>query len=288
MAENRHAEPPKRPAEVFISYSHEDANWHKRLQEHLEPLKRQGVVFWDDSHVAVGSAWEREIAKKLEESQVVLLLISPSFVSSEFHRAECLRALDRHNAGDAFVIPLITTPIDWKSLPIRDLKMIPEGGKPISLWRDPDDALEQVPQAIKRALAQLPERRRQRALVIMPFRKETAQTQETIRATLDETGLEVLRWDQAALTITDGSIIDDAIQSSDLIVADLTEGNPNVMYELGYAHALRKPTILIRSEMDAARIPSDLAGYIYLVYNPSNPHALRDALKRAITQHVGT
>jgi hypothetical protein len=285
MSENLGAEIPKRAAEVFISYSHHDEKLRKRLQHHLDPLKRQGVVFWDDSHINVGSDRKQEIERRLEESQVVLLLISESFLSSEFHRAECLRALDRHNAGDAFVIPLITTPVDWKALPIHGLRAIPEGGKAVSLWRDPEDALEQVPGAITRALAQLPDRRRQRAVVIMPWGAARDQIQDTVRETLKETGFEVMTREEAALTSISTHIAD-AIQSSDLIIADLTEGNPNVMYELGYAHALRKPTILLRNEKDAVPIPADLAGYIYLVYSPSNPAALRTALNRAIAHYV--
>jgi predicted nucleotide-binding protein len=285
MAENQSADIPKRTAEVFISYSHQDENWRRRLQQHLDPLKRQGVVFWDDSEIHAGSYWTREIERRLEESQVVLLLISPSFVSSEFHRAECRRALDRHNAGDAFVIPLITSPVDWKVLPIHGLKAIPEGGKAVSLWRDPEDALEQVPGAIKRALARLPDRRRQRAVLIMPFGAARDEIRETVREALKETGFEVMTWEEAASTSISSNFAD-AIESSDLIIADLTEGSPNVMYELGYAHALRKPTILLRNEKDTAGIPADLAGYIYLVYSPSNLGALRAALSRAIAPHV--
>jgi len=44
---------------VFISYSHADEGWLKRLRVHLNPLERQGVVDrWDERRIVAGDKWE--------------------------------------------------------------------------------------------------------------------------------------------------------------------------------------------------------------------------------------
>lgn len=65
------------------------------------------------------------------------------------------------------------------------------------------------------------------------------------------------------------------IERADFIIADVTESNPNVMFEVGFAQALRRPVLLIVKE-GAPPISSVLAGEIYLVYDLDRPNELRD------------
>lgn len=58
-----------------------------------------------------------------------------------------------------------------------------------------------------------------------------------------------------------------AIQKADLIIADITGSNPNVMYEVGFAHALRKPVLLI-VRSGSEHVPLDLRGQLFFVYEP--------------------
>jgi len=69
----------------------------------------------------------------------------------------------------------------------------------------------------------------------------------------------------------------DQIRVADVVVAIMTERNPNVFYEVGYAHAVHKTVILATS--DAADIPFDLKHYPHIVYAQSL-RALRDELER--------
>ena len=55
------------------------------------------------------------------------------------------------------------------------------------------------------------------------------------------------------------------ISKADLIIADMTGRNPNVFYEVGYAHALNKPTILLTQNADD--IPFDLKHFPHIIYN---------------------
>jgi nucleoside 2-deoxyribosyltransferase len=72
----------------------------------------------------------------------------------------------------------------------------------------------------------------------------------------------------------------DAIREADLIVADVSRKNPNVLYELGYAHALRKPTLLLLSTDETGEMPFDLAGYQMVIYDPQNLRSLQQQIMR--------
>lgn len=83
-----------------------------------------------------------------------------------------------------------------------------------------------------------------------------------------------------------GSIMDrvyNQISKADVIVADLSERNPNVFYEVGYAHAIGKTTILLtKSEAD---IPFDLRQYPHVVYG-SSLSLLKSELQRRVAWHL--
>jgi hypothetical protein len=70
---------------VFVSYSHADAKWLKRLQVFLAPLKRQGMVDeWDDTRIQAGQTWREEIAAAIRAAKAAVLLLSADFCASDF------------------------------------------------------------------------------------------------------------------------------------------------------------------------------------------------------------
>ena len=72
----------------------------------------------------------------------------------------------------------------------------------------------------------------------------------------------------------------DAIASADLVIADISNASPNVFYELGYAHALRKNTLMLVNKNASPKIPSDLEGSFYLTYDPENPEQVASYITR--------
>ena len=81
--------------------------------------------------------------------------------------------------------------------------------------------------------------------------------------------------------------INEQIQDADVIVAEITGSNPNVLYEVGIAHTLKKLTILLVQNVDD--IPFDLSMHNHLVYNPRNIKGLRERLAellKAVTKKI--
>lgn len=76
------------------------------------------------------------------------------------------------------------------------------------------------------------------------------------------------------------------LRSSDFLIADVTRMNPNVFFELGIAHSLGKPFILLVSTAsDSDKMPSDLAGYQYIYYEPDNLVPLSERVAR-FARHI--
>lgn len=119
-----------------------------------------------------------------------------------------------------------------------------------------------------------------RSLVIAPLHAEGQGVLDAVGRGLDELGIHVFRLDDITAGASWANAVTDAIRHSDFIVADVSGEEANVLYELGFAHALRKPAILIVSS-DHKLLPSDLAGFQYIVYDPNNLGRLVEEVKKS-------
>jgi hypothetical protein len=141
------------PPTVFFSYSHPDETLRDQLEVHLAGLKRQGLIAaWHDRKITAGSEFGNAISENLEEAAVILLLVSPDFINSDYcYEREMKRAMKRHEKKEARIIPVILRPCDWHDLPFGKLLGVPKDGKPITTWPNRDEAFLDVVRAIKAA-----------------------------------------------------------------------------------------------------------------------------------------
>jgi hypothetical protein len=145
-------------AVLFFSYSHKDEILRNELETHLAPLKREGIIEpWHDRRLVAGDELDDGIDAWLERADVILLLVSPDFLDSDYcYGKEMTRALERHQEGTARVIPVILRPCDWHTSPFGKLLAAPKDGKPITSWRDQDEAFLDVVKAIRAAVGARP------------------------------------------------------------------------------------------------------------------------------------
>jgi len=144
-----------RSAEVFFSYSHKDWRLRERVEVHLAALKRDGIITgWHDRRIEAGSDWKAEIDSHLNSAHVILFLVSADFINSDYcYSKEMMRALERHKSGEATTIPIILKPSDWQRTPLGALQGLPTDGKPVTRWRNRDEALLDVATGIRKALS---------------------------------------------------------------------------------------------------------------------------------------
>src|SRR5713226_3459022 len=145
------------PIELFYSYSHRDELLRKRLEKHLSALRQQGVITeWHDRKIVAGTDWKQSIDAHLMTAAVILLLISPDFLASDYcYGVEMQRALARQAAGETQIIPILLRPVDWESAPFASLPCLPRDGKPITQWKNQDEALVTVAKGLRAVIEQI-------------------------------------------------------------------------------------------------------------------------------------
>ncbi|KGI92727.1 MULTISPECIES: toll/interleukin-1 receptor domain-containing protein [Pseudomonas] len=138
---------------VFFSYCHADEALRDQLEKQLAMLKRQGVIeTWHDRRIGGGEEIDAAIDDHINQDEIILLLVSPDFIASDYcYNIEMTRAMERHAAKEAIVIPVILRACDWHHAPFGKLLGTPQDGKPVTLWPDRDEAFLQVAKVVRSA-----------------------------------------------------------------------------------------------------------------------------------------
>jgi len=142
--------------ELIFIYSRYDEKLLNPLQNHLSPLKSRGLISgWYDRAIVAGTNWDNEIDKHLNLASIILLLVSPGFIASSYcNGREMKRALERHDAAEARVIPIILRPVVWWYEPFGKLQALPKDAKPVTTWSNRDEAYVNIVLGIEKALAE--------------------------------------------------------------------------------------------------------------------------------------
>jgi hypothetical protein len=157
MTTAKPAKPMRAPLKLFFCYAREDAAWRRRLDEHLELVRREGLITtWYDQRIAPGTEWSEVIQQHLSAADLVVFLVSPAFLASEYiSTVEMKLALRLHRKGAARVVPVMLEKVEsFDTVDLFALQALPaceDDVLPIKSWPDPVRALDAVADGIRRA-----------------------------------------------------------------------------------------------------------------------------------------
>ena len=146
------------PVTIFFCYAHEDEHLLNKLKAQLKPLQRRNVIdVWYDRNISAGTEWEHDIDQHLNTAQIILLLVSPDFMNSDYcYGIEMKRALERHERKEAVVIPIILRHVYWQE-EFGKLQVLPTDAKPVidRYWHSIDEAFFDVVGGIRKAIEKI-------------------------------------------------------------------------------------------------------------------------------------
>jgi len=153
----RKSEPEVR---LFVSYSHENATWSKRLAPLLKVKANVASLRpWHDSELTAGCLWHDDICAELGRMDIFLCLVSHQFLASDYiQKVELKEALRRQKRGEIEIVPLALYKIDWEAdcPELKKFNPLPAFGKS---WRefeqeggDWNDALYPIGNGLKQAI----------------------------------------------------------------------------------------------------------------------------------------
>lgn len=143
---------------IFISYSHSDKRWLNRLKLMLKPLTRirQNFIYWDDRKIAPGFNWREEIEQALASCRVAVLLVSPSFLASDFiAEHELPYIVSNAAAGELTIIWVYLSACRYDITPIAGYQAGHDVSQPLDTLTPAkrNQALSEVTKSIESALA---------------------------------------------------------------------------------------------------------------------------------------
>jgi TIR domain/Effector-associated domain 11 len=151
----------KKP-KVFVSYAHDDMAMLRDMQKMLQILKRNGTIdIWTDSEILPGQNWSQVIKDSLINADIVLLLLSASFLNSDYiWRNEMQIALKNSKERKSVAIPIILRPCLWREVDgLGELQALPMNDEgrllPITKWEDKDEAWMKVAEGLKKVIENL-------------------------------------------------------------------------------------------------------------------------------------
>lgn len=147
---------PTLPLKIFLSYSHHDEKLCARFLVNLGQLKNDGLIEpWTDRKITAGAEWAGAIDDNLNSAQVIILLVSPDFLDSPYcNDVEMNRAMERHQKGEAQVVPLILKKCDWETSRFASLQALPKGAKPVVDWKR-EDGFVDAAKGLRRLIEEL-------------------------------------------------------------------------------------------------------------------------------------
>jgi len=145
--------------EIFFSCSQDrtDEKLRDELERHLGLLTQEGhVSVWHRGKIGPGVEEEPEVEIRLNKAHIILLLVSARFITSySCYYIEMKRAMERHEASEARVIPILLHPVDVELAHFAKLQILPMNRKPITSWPKLDEALAHIAECIRKVVEEI-------------------------------------------------------------------------------------------------------------------------------------
>jgi tetratricopeptide (TPR) repeat protein len=143
--------------EVFYAYAPEDEAWVQELEKHLSLLQRQGLIStWHPRLITAGSDWQHVTDVHFQRASLILLLISPDFLASDYcYSKEMRQALQREQERGVCIIPILVRPVDWQHAPFAHLRPLPSDATFLTEWQNLDRAFAEISAGIRRTIEDL-------------------------------------------------------------------------------------------------------------------------------------
>jgi predicted acylesterase/phospholipase RssA len=130
--------------QIFVSYSHLDKEWLKKLNTSLSAIERfAGIKAWSDSSILTGDDWNAEIVKALSSTKVAVFMVTPNFLASKFIQDNEMNYFLEINKTEK--IPIVWVAISSSMYEITPLKDIQCANNPAT----PLDTLSEAEQNIE-------------------------------------------------------------------------------------------------------------------------------------------
>ncbi len=132
-----------------------------QMQNQLKGLVTDRLMsHWYDRDIPPGDEWDLEIDERIRSADIILLIVSPSFLASKYIREKELKiALERHEAGEARVIPVILEECLWERRAVfkgfSKLQALPKNAKPVRSWAPQSDGWYDVAEKLEEIVEDL-------------------------------------------------------------------------------------------------------------------------------------
>jgi hypothetical protein len=139
------------PLKVFISYPREDSEWRNKVVKYLSLPAREGLIeIWSDIKLSPGEPWNERILTEIEESDIVLLLVTASFFESSYCLREANCAMDCHEKGHLIPVPVPVMRYEWHTFPLARFNTVPPMNTPLQDWNPEAHGLNEVAVGMRR------------------------------------------------------------------------------------------------------------------------------------------
>lgn len=168
---------------IFVSYSHHDVDWQRKITAELKLL---GIDVWEDRQIKPGDMWQGEIEEALAVADIILLLISRDFLSSTFVTTEELPAALRRVQTEQHppkIIPVLLRETTWtKIFGLEGIHAIPRFerwianiGSAENYWPNEDAAIRAVAKELEEVVAEVLREKAQRSVAEADYRLRVAE-----------------------------------------------------------------------------------------------------------------